>query len=110
MRKAWIYIIFFVKLLRFNLYFIFKIIALTIFSFHLAGISSILGAVYVTMKINLSDYTNGNHKQAYRKKWRENVGRAGAGGGKGGIGRKLSQDNSKTCNLYFLLLSIAYVR
>lgn len=40
----------------------------------------------------------------------ENVRRAEAGGGKGGIGHKLSQDSSQTCNLYFLLLSIAYVR
>lgn len=62
------------------------------------------------MKINLSDFTNGNNKQAYRKKRRENVGRAGAGGGKGGVGHKLSQDSSQTCNLYFLLLSIAYMR
>lgn len=44
------------------------------------------------------------------KKRRENVGRAEGGGGKGGIGRKLSQDSSQTCNLYFLLLSIAYMR
>lgn len=66
------------------------------------------------MKINLSDYTNGNYKQAYRKKRRENVGRAGAGGEKGGgkegIGHELSQDSSQTCNSYFLLLSITYMR